>query len=301
MAGRLTKNSLKSSNRQSANFSRRSNGNNQIAPPKKTTTSSISMSITAEQFENLSKKVDKLLESQNKLLKTVDDLQQVIVQLEGNNKSLQEANKLLESENTLLSDKLKNTETALSTTSDHFETLHQKYLCNTVEILDVTGDVSDHLMQFVEQYGQIINCNIKEEDISNIYCKTHRVRNLTKTKIVLQFVSLRKRMQFYYSSRTFRFNKKANDRDAGHRFIKVVDALTQYKKAIFLEIISQRRKHADIVKNVFVNNGEIFIRRFGINTAEPVKNMEFVETLFHEAEAAATAAAATAAADNVAV
>jgi hypothetical protein len=101
-------------------------------------------------------------------------------------------------------------------------------------------------------------------------------------------------MDFYYAGRDHRFDKKQQQRKdrqqqqhqdrqtsgGEFRFIKVVDALTYSKKSIFFNIIQQRKDRKGVVKNVWISNGDVFIRRFGATSAEPVKNQEFVDLLF---------------------
>jgi hypothetical protein len=85
---------------------------------------------------------------------------------------------------------------------------------------------------------------------------------------------------FYYKCRTFKHGPPEK-REAGLRYLNVVDYLTHYKKTIFFSIIDQRKEQPDIVKNVWVNNGDIFIRRFGENMpVEAIKNLEYAEAIF---------------------
>jgi regulator of replication initiation timing len=269
------KNRTTNNSNKSAPTSQRSSISKQISMNSTTPRSS----VMCNKFDELNAKIDKLLENQDKLEKVVENLQQTVQGLQETNKSLVETNKDLKKDNTLLVDKLKSAEIALSSARDEFESVNQRQLRNTVEILDVKIGESENLLDFVTNFAHHINCNVTEHDISNIYSKTtHNKRNNTKnTKIVLEFISLRKRMNFYYSARTYRFN---NTSDAGYRPIKVVDALTYSKREIFLNIIEERKKHRDIVKNVWISDGEIFIRRFATNVVEPVRNQEFVDMLF---------------------
>jgi hypothetical protein len=60
----------------------------------------------------------------------------------------------------------------------------------------------------------------------------------------------------------------------------VVDALTLYKKKIFFSIADSRKIHPEVINNVWITDGEIFIRRCGSKAAEPVKDLEFANLLF---------------------
>jgi hypothetical protein len=291
MAGiRATKNSLKSRitpQNVSVDLNSKSIGTSSATRRSVSVSSMSRLSNTSEenlarQFDLLNGKIDRLLETQNKLEKTVENLQGTIQRLEESNKSLLNSNAELKNENLVLADKLKSTETALSAAIDDLEIIDQRSLNNTVEILGVPSDITkDGILDYVLDYSKTIKCNIEEKDIDNIYLKSNRGRNNTNVcRIILRFITLRKRMDFYYSSRKFRYERKSTPGDAGNHLIKVVDALTYNKRSVFLEIIEQRKQHKDVLKNVFINDGNIFVRRFGSKAAEPVKNMEFVSILF---------------------
>jgi hypothetical protein len=71
----------------------------------------------------------------------------------------------------------------------------------------------------------------------------------------------------------------------------VVDFLPYFKKGIFINIIDYREQypHINVIKNVWVSNGDIYIRRFGNNPiVEVVQNYEFVEAIFGPTASAGT-------------
>jgi regulator of replication initiation timing len=222
----------------------------------------------------------------DKLEERIENLQKTIDNLENHNKNLADSNNALIAENFALSEKLKSTEIRLDTAFGEIDSVNQRSLSKTVEILDVPNNEAQDVIGFVTQYGCAIGCEITENDLNNCYSKTQQARNNSpKTKIILEFMSLKKRMKFYYASRDFRFGKNQQQSGGtGYRSVKVVDALTYTKKSIFLDIIEQRKQYKDIVKNVWINDGNIFIRRFGKTVAEPVKNQEFVELLFADSK-----------------
>jgi hypothetical protein len=131
-----------------------------------------------------------------------------------------------------------------------------------------------------------VGCQINMTDIGNIYTKAEPQRKSKKkptSKIVLTFVHQHKRMDFYYKCRTLRFSPQSESRGEFHK-IKVVDSLTYYKKGIYFELMEQRKKQPDVVKNIWVNDGDIFIRRFGAAAPETVKNEAFVDVIFELAQ-----------------
>jgi hypothetical protein len=90
-------------------------------------------------------------------------------------------------------------------------------------------------------------------------------------------------MDYYYKWRKFKLSPPS-DVAAEFRRLNVVDSLTYYKKVIYFEIIEQRKKQPDIVKNIWVNDGDIYIRRFGAAAVEVVKNVAFVDVIFDVAQ-----------------
>jgi regulator of replication initiation timing len=266
---RLTKNSTKNQNRQSLNSSKNS------TPGRAPTT-------VTQQYTELDEKINRLLASNVKLENQVGTLLEKIGALETQNDSLKEDNAVLRADHIKLSAKLVAAEVKLSSIESDFESSKQKSLQKTVELLEVPEEAAENILGFVKTYAEEIGCAVLETDLDNFYSRTHKTRkNTTKTKIVLEFTSLKKRKEFYFAGREHRFERKNQQQQSGrYRFIKVVDALTQYKKSIFFNIIDHRKTNKDVVKNVWISDGEIFVRRFGSNAAEPVKNQAFVDLLF---------------------
>jgi len=233
------------------------------------------------QMEELNSKFDRMLENQKSMKATVENLTQTIRKLESGNQNLLKLNKGFEARNNYLADKLKNAETTITTLVDEIETQKQRFLNNTVEILGTSIDKSTNPVGYVQQLGMAVDCTIEEADVANIYIKTLPQRKgPPKSKIIITFTQHKKRMDFYYNCRKFRFSPPANA-PAEFRKLNVVDSLTHYKKVIYFEIMEHRKQHPDIIKNVWVNDGDIFIRRFGAHSAETVKNGNFVDTIFN--------------------
>jgi hypothetical protein len=139
-------------------------------------------------------------------------------------------------------------------------------------------------LAFIKTYSTEIGCAVEESDINNVYSRTQKTRNnTTKTKIVLEFTTLKKRKDYYFAGRNFRFHKNQKDRQqqqqrgGAYRFIKVVDAITPYKSSIFFSIAENRKIHREVIQNVWISDGEIFVRRFGKTASEPVKTLEFAD------------------------
>jgi hypothetical protein len=193
-------------------------------------------------------------------------------------------NQTLAAENILLRSKLAATETKLSSIKCDIESTKQKSLQNTVEILEVPPDSTADPLKFVVGFLSEINSVVEKSDINNINKKSTKPRNNTmKTKIIVEFLTLKKRKEFYFAAREHRYNKIKQGRQqsrGGSRLLKVVDALTHYKKNIFFSIAENRKIHPEVIKNVWITDGEIFIRRCGSKVAEPVKNLEFANLLF---------------------
>jgi hypothetical protein len=242
---------------------------------------SIGGSNAQSQLSELNKKVDQLLISHNLLQKSVETLQNVIVKLEDTNKNLLSVNQQLTDENKQLADQLKKTKSTLSTVIDDLESSNQRFHNKTVEIQGVVVGEDQDACDFVIHIGQTVGCTVTAEDIDNVYKKIeYRHQQQPRTKVIVTFNNLRKRMDFYYKSRKFKHNPPKVC-EAGLRKLNVVDYLTYFKKTIFLNIIDHRKDHPDIVKNVWINNGDIYIRRFGENMpAEVVKNADYVEAIF---------------------
>jgi hypothetical protein len=238
------------------------------------------------QLSELNKKVDQLLASHNLLQKSVETLQSVIVRLEDTNNNLLNVNQQLSDENKLLADQLKQTKSTLSTVIDDLESSNQRFYNKTVEILGAVVVEAQDPLDFVVHVGKTVGCTVSEEDIDNAYKKTeYRQKLQPRTKVIVTFNNLRKRMEFYYKCRKFKHDPPQIC-EAGLRKLNVVDFLTPYKKHIFLNIIDHRKEHPDVVKNVWVNNGDIFIRRHGENMpVEIIKNAEYVEAIFQNATA----------------
>jgi hypothetical protein len=237
-----------------------------------------------QQLLELNAKVDEMLKSQRGLQETVDGLSQTIRKLEDGNKHLLKLNQEVQAKNVALSKELKNADTTISTLNDELESHKQRFLSNTVEILGVTITEADEPLNVVQKLGQAVQCQVEESDVSNIYVRAVPQRKgPPRQKIIVVFSRQNKRMDFYYKCRRFRLSPPPGSA-AELRKINVVDALTQFKKVIYFEIIEGRKKQPDIVKNVWVNDGEIWIRRFGSSAPEPVKNMAFVAVIFDKAQ-----------------
>jgi hypothetical protein len=269
---RTTKNSLKN-NRESFN--------NSSTTPKNNTSGRQPVTV-AQQYAALDAKITQILVTNTNLETQVGSLLEKVAALEAQNWALKTDNTVLRSNNNALSAKLIAVEVRLSSVEGDIETTKQKSLKNTVEILEAPAEAAENALAFVKEYAQEIGCSIKESDLNNYYSSTHTRNNTTKTKIVLEFASLKKRKDFYFAGREHRFYKdqQKNQQPRKFRSIKVVDALTQYKKNIFFNIIDNRKINKDVVKNVWISDGEIFVRRFGSTAAEPVKNQAFVDLLF---------------------
>jgi hypothetical protein len=141
------------------------------------------------------------------------------------------------------------------------------------------AEASVDIRDFVKKYSQEIGCAVQESDVNNIFSRTHKTKNnKTKTKIVLEFTTLKERKDFSFAGREHRFNKQ--QRGGGYRFVKVVDTPASYMKAMFFSIAENRMIHKDVVKNVWVSDGEIFVRRYETDAVVPVKDMVFAELLF---------------------
>ncbi len=221
---------------------------------------------TSKQLTDLSNKFDRMLANQDYLQKTVDDLLQI--------------NREMKAINRKLADKLKSAETTISTLVDELETQKQRFLNNTVEILGSTVTKTDDPQEFVRQLGESVGCEVDSADIGSIGIRMESQRKgPPKPKIVVSFMRLAKRMDFYYKCRKMRLSP-SSDATPEFRKLNVVDALTHYKKAIYFEIMEQRKKHPDIVKNIWVYDGDIFIRRFRTDDVEVVKNTAFVDVIF---------------------
>jgi hypothetical protein len=316
-SGRTTKNSTRNNNRFSFG-STPTTGTTQNNTPK----TKVPESVT-QQYIELDAKLCKVLASNASLESTIATLVSKVEALEAKNTALTVNNdqlradysdlsakladfeeKLtnydeLRADNNALSAKLIATEaklTAIGNNNNAFsakltaiggdiELVKQKSLRKTVELLDVPAEASKNITGFISQYSRTVGCEIKAVDVNNYFLRTHTTsKNVTKTKIIIEFVSLKKRMDFYFAGRDHRFNiqkqpQPDNQTDA-YRFVKVVDALTQHKKSIFFDIIQQRKEHKDIIKNVWISDGDVFIRRFGSKVAEAVKDQEFVDLLF---------------------
>jgi hypothetical protein len=279
---RQTKNSAKNYNRQSFNTTPTLNNTKTITPNRQPTNFS-------PQLAEINEKINRLIESNVSLENNIAALLGKIEVLETNNKLLAEDNITLRADNNALSAKLIATELKLTIIEDDIDSVKQKSLRKTVELLDVPPEAAKDVLGFVEKYTKEIGCDVKDTDLTTFYSRTRKTRNnQTKTKIVLEFRCLKKRRDFYFAGRDHRFqNRKRQDHQQGHssgagyRFVKVVDALTYNKKSIFFNIIQQRKERKGVVKNVWISDGEIFIRRFGDSvTAEPVKNQGFVDLLF---------------------
>jgi regulator of replication initiation timing len=265
---RQTKNSTKHQHRESF-------GGTPERPPQ----------TVAQQYAELNAKIKQLIDSNAKLETNINTLLSKVETLEEQNKSLADANAVLRADNKALSSKLTAAEVRLSSIESEIESNKQKALQNTVELLEVPSEAKEDVLGFVKTYAQEIGCAFSEADLDKYYSRTTTTRsNVTKTKIILEFSSLKKRKEFYFAGRDHRFNKDQQgpqqERRGGLRHIKVVDALTHYKKSIFFDIIDKRKTRHGVIKNVWISEGEIFIRRFGRTVAEPVRNQSFVDLLF---------------------
>jgi len=245
---------------------------------------SIGGNSTQDQLSDLTKKVDQLLSSHKSLTKSVETLEHVITKLQDTNKNLLEVNHQLVEDNKQLSDQLKQTKTTLSTVIDDLETNNQKFHCKTVEILGADIGETEHPGDLVKRVGATVGCPVTGGEIDNVYKKVdYQKDRQPKTKVIVTFNNLWKRMDFYYKCRAFKHNPPQQC-EAGLRKLNVVDFLTHFKKRIFLNIIDHRKKYPDVIKNVWISNGDIFIRRFGDNpSVEVVKNDDFVEAIFKPA------------------
>jgi hypothetical protein len=235
------------------------------------------------QLSDLTKKVDQLLSSHEILQKSVATLENVITKLDDTNKNLLEVNQQLVADNKQLSDELKRTKSTLSTVIDDLETTNQKFHNKTVEILGAVVGDTEHPGDFVIRVG----CPVAASDIDNVYKKVVVQKDRPpRTKVIVTFNNLWKRMDFYYKCRKFKHNPPQHC-EAGLRKLNVVDFLTHFKKGIFLNIIDYRKQYSDVIKNVWVSNGDFYIRRFGNNPiVEVVKNYAFVEAIFGPAASA---------------
>jgi hypothetical protein len=251
----------------------------------RTSIGGLTQNSTLNQLSDLAKKVDQLLSSHELLKKSVSTLEAVITKLDETNKNLLEVNQQLVEENKQLADELKQTKTTLSSAIDNLETANQKFNNKTVEILGAVVGENEHPGDFVTRVGDAIGCPVGPADVDNVYKKVVFQKDRPpRTKVIVTFNHLWKRMDFYLKSRKFKSNPPQQC-DAGLRKLNVVDFLTHFKKGIFLNIIDYRKQYPDVVKNVWISNGDIFIRRFGPNpSVEVVKNNDFVETIFANAK-----------------
>jgi regulator of replication initiation timing len=261
---RQTKNSSKNQHRESLGTP---NSNYSNRPP----------ATVAQQYSELDVKISKLIESNSNLERQLSVLLEKVTALDVQNQALT-------AENIILRSKLASTEAKLSSIECDIESTKQKSLQNTVEILEVPADSTADPLKLVVGYSREVGSVVEKSDINNIYTKSTKTRNnTTKTKIIVEFTTLKKRKEFYFAAREHRFNKIKQGRQqsgGGNRPLKVVDALTHYKKNIFFSIADNRKIHPEVIRNVWITDGEIFIRRFGNNAAEPVKDIEFANLLF---------------------
>jgi regulator of replication initiation timing len=279
---RQTKNSTKHNHRQSFNTTPTLTPNR---PP---------ITVT-QQYTELNTKINQLIESNLKLEDQIGALLGKVSTLETQNQSLTEDNAVLRADNNALSAKLIAAEVRLSSIESDIESSKQKALQKTVELLEAPTEAKEDVLAFIKKYGQEIGCVVHESDLNHFYARTQKTRsNVTKTKIILEFSTLNKRKEFYLAGRAHRFQKTQGERQqqqhhqqqqqkhrrGEYRLIKVVDALTHYKKSIFFDIIDRRKTYKDVIKNVWITDGDIFVRRFGRTLAEPVKNHSFVDLLF---------------------
>jgi hypothetical protein len=238
----------------------------------------------ARQLEELNNKFDEMLDSQKSLRETVENLNQTVRRLEEGNRDLLKLNRELQNKNVALADKLRRAETTVSTVIDELETQKQRFLNDTVEILGATVKEFEDPLTVVQNLGQAVECHVDGSDVSDIHVRTVPQRKgPSKQKIIVTFVRRSKRMDFYHKCRKFRLSRQS-DGAAELRKMNVVDALTYYKKMIYFEIIERRKQHPDTVKNIWVNDGEICIKRFGNAVVEPVKNMAFIDVIFDSAQ-----------------
>jgi hypothetical protein len=246
--------------------------------------SSIGGTGVSKQIETLSSKFDLMLKGQTALKNDVKNLTETIGQLETSNKNLLKLLKGVMAKNVALTKDLKKAETTIGTLNDELETQKQRLINDTVEILGVSIKEPDNPLEFVQKLGQAVHCDLDANDVSNLYVRdVPQRKGPPKQKIIVSFVRHSKRMEFYLKCRKFRFSPPSEGA-AVLRNIKVVDALTYYKKIIYFEIIECRKKQQDIVKNVWVNDGDVYIRRFGATAPEPVKNVAFVNLIFKSDE-----------------
>jgi regulator of replication initiation timing len=174
---RSTKNSAKSQQQHRQSF----NGTPERQPQ-----------TVAQQYAELNAKIKQLIDSNAKLETNIGTILEKVESLEEQNKSLAEDNAVLRADNKALSSKLAAAEVRLSTIETEIKANKQKSLRNIVELLEVPVGAKEDVLGFVKKYAQDIGCAVSEADLDNYYCRTSKNRsNVTKTKIVLEFLSLK--------------------------------------------------------------------------------------------------------------
>jgi hypothetical protein len=120
----------------------------------------------------------------------------------------------------------------------------------------VVGDAED-LGHFVARVGIAVGCPVKITDIDSVNRKVEKQKERPpKTKVIVTFHNLGKRINFYLNCRKFK-HKPPQNCETAFRKLNVNDHLTYYKKHIF--IMDYRNEHPEIIKNVWVSKSDIFI------------------------------------------
>jgi hypothetical protein len=95
----------------------------------------------------------------------------------------------MQAKNVNLDRQLRKTETTISTLVDELVTQSQRFLNNTVEILDTAIGKDDDPISIALELAEAVECPIDKADISNIYVRAEAQRKgQPKSKLVVTFV-----------------------------------------------------------------------------------------------------------------